>query len=267
MIMADFKYGKFVIGTVIKLVMYLALCFAVRIICMRHAPMPWNYIIPPAAAAVITWVFLTYAEGGKRSFFAKGYMVENIVPGAAVGIAAFGVTAAIEWVMGNLKIIGFIPGFDPRFPLYEVFGFMLFAGIVIFGYFFHIIQHDFGIIPAVLLSAIVYCFEGRHEMPLYTILLDISGYSSRVYVVIVNLLLTAIIAGMAIVYFGDMRSGTAFLCFLGFLENASYEFVKVEYCGKSIIGPDFLYPSLMFTIVMIVIIVWLFAEIRKQQNS
>ncbi|MDE7294081.1 MAG: hypothetical protein K2N72_06625 [Oscillospiraceae bacterium] len=110
----------FAVNTVIKLLVYLVICMAAYVFCglidgtARH-------FAPPVAAAAVTWVFLRFMEGDRRSFFAKGYMLENIVPGAVIGVFAAALPMVTELLLGRLSVDGFTSGADIREPFYEVF--------------------------------------------------------------------------------------------------------------------------------------------------
>ena len=134
--MADTKYGKFVLGSILKLAVFIVLC--------------------AGAYIASRFIFLAAVEGGKRSFFSKGYVLENIVPGAVYAIVIYGLSFFVLFVLGETHITGITSGFDLTEIFLQIVKFWLFAGIAVYGYFFHILQKDFGSITAVLLSALLF---------------------------------------------------------------------------------------------------------------
>ncbi len=264
--MPDIRYRKFVLSTVLKLTVYMLMCIAVRLLCARFAPYPVDKIIPWAAAAVITWFFLTYIEQGKRSFFAKGYMVENILPGAVYGVAVFALSVVLECVMGKIRVNGLITDFDVREPVYEVMAYSLFAGVVIFGYVFHILKQDFGAIPAVIISSVLYL--------VYSVFFHSSWFGGLIksgnlsnpdtLIPLINVLLIGIAACLLEMYLGDMRSAASFLCFVYFMERLTVYMLAGFYRSRALISSAFLYQSFIFTAVLIIFSVKLIISIKRK---
>ncbi len=205
--MADKKYLKFFIGTVIKLTVFLVLCIGARF-GFVFAPSPVNKIAPFVFSVLVTCLFLFYIEGNKRSFLSKGYMVENIVTGGAWGIGTAVISPVLFLLLGDVAIVGFPSGFDPRESVYAVMASSLFLSVVIFGYFFHIIQYDFGAIPAVVLSSVVFAvLMGMMRFGSAEGIMAFDEYIASA----VAYIPMGIVAGMLILNFGDMRSAAAFL--------------------------------------------------------
>ena len=69
--MADTKYGKFVLGSILKLAVFIVLC-AGAYIASRFLGSPADKLLPSVMAVIFTFIFLAAVEGGKRSFFSKG---------------------------------------------------------------------------------------------------------------------------------------------------------------------------------------------------
>ena len=153
--MADTKYGKFVLGSILKLAVFIVLC-AGAYIASRFLGSPADKLLPSVMAVIFTFIFLAAVEGGKRSFFSKGYVLENIVPGAVYAIVIYGLSFFVLFVLGETHITGITSGFDLTEIFLKIVKFWLFAGIAVYGYFFHILQKDFGSITAVLLSALLF---------------------------------------------------------------------------------------------------------------
>lgn len=202
----DFKYVKFFVGTVIKLLMFLALCFGAMII-SRFAHHPLDKIIPSAAAACFTFIFLAAAEGGKRSFFCKGYILENIIPGALWGLGTAAVPALLGLGLGIFSLHAPSGAIDAGESFYAALSIGLFPGIAIFGYFFHIIQIDFGAVPAVIITSLLY---GAYMMTLENGFgwFPPTGFGA---ISLVCFCAVGIAAGMLILNLGDMRSAAAYL--------------------------------------------------------
>lgn len=201
----DFKYIKFFFTTVLKLLMFLVLCFGAAFLC-RRANYPLSSIAPPLPAACFTFIFLTAAEGGGRSFFCKGYLLENMIPGALWGLGAAAAGPLLGLGLGALSLHALPDSFDIRDNLYYACGTGLFLSVVIFGYFFHIIQMDFGGVPAVIISALLYG----------TVITAQGGYFSsadprQLALTIAYFALIGTAPGLLILNLGDMRSAAAFL--------------------------------------------------------
>lgn len=243
------KYAGFVIGTVFKLAFYLVVCFIAALLCRRFAPWAAANTAAPAIAVFVSWLFLTYAEQGKRSFFAKGYLLENVIVGAVTGFGVFAIAAFIEWVFQNLSIDGFISDFDIRDTLYGTFGKELFIGIVIFGYFFHIIKMDFGRITAIIISDIAYAVYILYmNGSLDSVLQNYSDPHN--ILILVNLLLTGTAAGLISYYLGDMRSSCAFLAMFGFADRLTWQLFISSYRGAALSETGYLNNSILFTAVI-----------------
>ena len=203
--MADTKYGKFVLGSILKLAVFIVLC-AGAYIASRFLGSPADKLLPSVMAVIFTFIFLAAVEGGKRSFFSKGYVLENIVPGAVYAIVIYGLSFFVLFVLGETHITGITSGFD-------LVKFWLFAGIAVYGYFFHILQKDFGSITAVLLSALLFLIFAVSQTAGLSSYFD--GISSEEAIIAIDFFLIGIIAGLLIVRCGDMRSAASFLFFYG----------------------------------------------------
>ena len=208
----DKKYVAFVGSSVVKLLIYLLLCAGVYFV-SGFADPPLDSLIPPIAAAFLCFVFLSVIEEGKRSFFSKGYCLENVVPGAAAGGAVYVIIVFAAFLKGDFSFTGLENGFDLTETFLRFAGTYLFAAIAIYGYFFHIVQKDFGSITAVILSSVLYALFFLKLTGGLTILADGVTASEGVYAA--SFLLTGVIAGLLIVRRGDMRSASAFLFLYG----------------------------------------------------
>ncbi len=208
----DKKYIAFVGRSILKLLIYLMLCGGAYLLSAFADP-PFDSLIPPAAAALLCFLFLSVIEEGKRSFFSKGYLLENVIPGAASGLAVYVIIVLAAFIMGDFNFTGLDSGFDlTEMFLYDAKNY-LFIGIAVYGYFFHIVQKDFGSITAVLLSAALYAAFSLYRTGYGAIFADGLTASEGVYAL--SFLLTGIIAGIIIVRRGDMRSAAAFLFVYG----------------------------------------------------
>lgn len=216
--MADTKYGKFVLGSVIKLAVFLVLCAGVYI-CSRFLGSPADKLLPTVMAVIFTFIFLAAVEGGKRSFFSKGYMLENIVPGAAYAAAIYVLSFFVLFVLGEVHITGITSGFDLTEIFLQTVKFWLFAGIAVYGYFFHILQKDFGSVTAVLISALLFTVFAVSSTAGLSSYFD--GITSEEVIIAVDFLLLGIIAGLLIVRCGDMRSAASFLFIYGLCTAAA----------------------------------------------
>lgn len=249
----------FGVSTALKLLVYLIICLAAYAV----APLlggQLQYFLPPAWAAIVTWVFLRFIEGGRRSFFAKGYMVENVIPGAVIGIISAALPMVILFLMGNVRVGGIASDFSLPEAVMQVIRSPLFAGIVIFGYIFHIIKQDFGNVPAVIISALLYCaFEMIISAGSLISIQDIAkGWRT-----VVLILTVAAAAGLCIIYLGDMLSAAAFLCFRELTDIIAARLLNISY---KVSAPDILISADMLKIItMAVICLLLFiAAVKKR---
>lgn len=265
--MADLNYGKFVLSTYCKLLIFLVLC-AGAYIGFGFAAAPIDKLGPPVAAILLTVLFLNVGEGGKRSFLSKGYMVDNIVPGVFWGLAVVLVTAVIYLILGEYIIGSIHPSFDLTDGFLWALSTGFFAGTVIFGYFFHIICKDFGAVPAVIISVIVYLLA---EMFLFgnisgaAVISDISSgkLSAVLGIQMINTVLMGVFASLLILDRGDMRSALMFL----FAQKLS----EVVLCGRADIAPvltgneDFgISASIIFTIVLVAALIIQITSLTKR---
>ncbi|MDE6592646.1 MAG: hypothetical protein K2K57_06250 [Oscillospiraceae bacterium] len=263
--MSGNKGARFAVNTVIKLLVYLLICMAAYVLCGLMVG-AGRHFAPPVAAAAVTWLFLRFMEGGKRSFFAKGYMLENIVPGAVIGVLTAALPMVIELLLGMLSIDGFTSGADIREPFYEVFRESLFAGIVFFGYIFHILQKDAGNICAVMVSSLLYAAFGLITLGNAEgvwLVINIKGDMDIIY--ILSLLLTGAAAGICIMSFGDMRSGTAFICLKKLTEIMTVMLVTVRHDGAVVRNAEFMYTEAVNAVVLGVICVCMFVSAVKKR--
>ncbi len=270
------KYFKFFVVTVLKLTVFLLLCAVlfwltgIRGLIKGAAA----YIIPPAAAAVITWIFLSAVEGGKRSFFAKGYMVENIIQGAVGGILVYVLAFFLLFVTGNAAVNGVNTDFDTRDILFDAMLYGLFGGIAVFGYFFHIIKTDFGAIPAVIISSAIYAVFSAfaHGSDGMAIMRDGDFSNPEVIIYAVNMLLIGAASGLYILAKGDMRSACAFLSLLSITEGFGGNMLKASFKtsvyagnGLSLSGISVhIYSSIIFTGVMLICCINLIIALKKK---
>ncbi len=260
--MPDFKYGGFVISSYVKLLVYLVFCVIVWLVSINFISEPARYFIMPAAAIVISWFFLTYIEQGKRSFFAKGYMVENVITGAVFGIMMFVIPMFIHFALGDVSITHINTSLDVRDVVYHVFANYFFVGIVVYGYLFHIIKSDFGIIPAVIISAVLFALWPSNDM--YTVILSEDIMTKIIYTL--NVLLTGVAAGTISIYMGDVRSSCGLLCLFGFCERFLNSFTDVTspvHSGVYYMPNDIFY-SVVYTVCVLVANVTIISSIRKQ---
>lgn len=249
--MADTKYFGFVLRSIAKLLIYFVICLAALTLCLRFIPLPWGFLAVPVIVGAVTWFFLAYVEQGKRSFFATGYLLENVVPGGLTGLCAFAVPAAVLLIMGTLRVSGIAPEFDLTDAFYKAFCDQLFAGIVIFGYIFHIIKKDFGMITAMIICPLLYVFFGRTDLSGFV--LFTGPQTGLMYMALANVFLTGLCAGAVQLNRGDMRASCAMLLIMGFIENAFPVFFKAEYYDVNVSHADFLYTNIIFTAVLILI--------------
>ncbi|MCM1577420.1 MAG: hypothetical protein NC078_01305 [Ruminococcus sp.] len=255
----------FAVNTFIKLAVYLLICMGIYLLSgliegtARH-------FVPAAAAIGVTWLFLKFMEGGRRSFFAKGYMLENIIQGSVAGIIAAALPMVFEALVNKRLVFdGFVSGVDFRLPLYEVFRVSLFAGVVFFGYIFHILQHDAGNVLAVVISTALYTLFGLFSVSIDGGGLDVTFNSGAGLVCILTLAASGIAAGLCIVNFGDMRSGTAFICLKNLTEIMAVTMMDLRYRGTAAVSGDFMYGSPACTVTLAVICVWLFVSAVKKR--
>lgn len=253
--MADRRYAKFFAGSVIKLGVFLAFCGAACHASLRFLPSPFDRLVPTAAAIVISWFFLTVVEGNKRSFFAKGFLVENVVPGGVWGFAAafagplIGLAFKVRYFNWNADI-----------DITEIFlksvASWLFGAVVIFGYFFHIIRQDFGAIPAVIISSLLYGFFSAYGVSSGVITYDIIIPAAAYFAVI------GAAAGVLILQLGDMRSAVAFL----FIFGVTAELAEAFTVGGRNFGTDIAAPA-MAVLCCIDMFLEMYAEKKKRKQN
>lgn len=253
--MADRQYAKFFAGSVIKLVMFLAFCAAADYVSKLFLPSPFDVLATTVAAIVISWVFLTVIEGNKRSFFAKGFFAENVAPGGAWG---FGVAFAGTLIGLAFKVRWI--NWDADLDFTEIFltavSSGLFSAIVIFGYFFHIIRQDFGSIPAVIISALLYgalsAYEAKAGLITYDIIIPAAAYYSVI----------GTAAGILIIHLGDMRSAAAFL----FIYSLTSEFFEAFTSGGRSFGTDIAAPA-MAVLCCLAMFIEMYEEKKKKKKE
>ena len=253
--MADKQYAKFFAGSVIKLVMFIVLCAAAAYASERFLPSPFDRLAPTAAAIVISWFFLTVIEGGKRSFFAKGFFLENVVPGGSWG---FG-TALIGTLIGlafKVRYFNWNADIDVTEMFLASVASGLFYSIVIFGYFFHIIRHDFGAIPAVIITSLLYGFFSSFGVSSGLITYNIIIPSAAYYAVI------GAAAGILILQHGDMRSAAAYL----FIYSAASELAEAFTTGGRSFGTDIAAPA-MAILCCLSMFLEMYEEKKKKQKE
>ncbi|MGN0638809.1 MAG: hypothetical protein ACI4J0_10595 [Huintestinicola sp.] len=253
--MADRRYAKFFAGSVIKLVMFIVLCAAAAYASGRLLPSPFDRLAPAAAGIVISWFFLTVVEGGKRSFFAKGFLVENVVPGGTWG---FGVAFAGPLIGLAFKVRYF--NWNADIDITGIFltavASGLLSAIVIYGYFFHVIRQDFGAIPAVIISSLLYGFLSAYEVSSGLITYDIIIPAAAYYTVI------GIAAGILILQLGDMRSAAAFL----FIYSLTAELSEAFTTGGRSFGTDIAAPA-MAALCCLSMFIEMYEEKKKRKKE
>lgn len=242
---------RFVLGTIVKLLVYLVICAAAAYVCGRFSPEDTVFVAVPLSAAIINWVCLTYIEMGKRSFLSKGYLLENIFIGAIVGLIVILAAAGVEWVFGKLSMNGFYSDYDVRETIHEVCLHELLAGIVIFGYFYHIIKQDFGMILAVIAASLLYALFVMYDKydGIQTVISSVSSPSQMV--TIFNIILIGVAAALIQIYLGDVRSSCSFLCLFGFGDRLIWQLCISRYNGAVISDTGVLYDSIIFTAVIL----------------
>lgn len=202
--MADKKYGSFFMGTMIKLSLFLVLCAAADHFSGRIVPKPFDKLVPALAAVFITWFFLTVIEKRSRSFFASGYLLQNVIIGGLWGLGAAVAGPLIDLAF-KVRRFNLFPDIDLNGIMLDSVATGLFFAIVIYGYFFHILLSDFGAIPAIAVSSLVYgllsAFEVMAGYMAYDVLMPAMAYYA----------ILGVAAGMLEIAVGDMRSAAAFL--------------------------------------------------------
>lgn len=253
--MADRRYANFFAGSVIKLALFLALCGGAGYASKLLLPSPFDVLVTTAAAIVLSWFFLTIVEGNKRSFFAKGFIAENVVPGGFWGFAAafagtlIGLAFKVRYINWNADI-----------DISEIFltavATGLFSAIVIFGYFFHIIRQDFGAVPAVIITSLLYGFLSAYGVSSGLITYNIIIPAAAYYTVI------GAAAGILILQLGDMRSAAAFL----FIYSLTSEFCEAFTVGGRSFGTDIAAPG-MAVLCCISMFIEMYEEKKKKKKE
>lgn len=253
--MADRRYAKFFAGSVIKLALFLALCGGAGYASKLLLPSPFDVLVTTAAAIVLSWFFLTIVEGNKRSFFAKGFIAENVVPGGFWGFAAafagtlIGLAFKVRYINWNADI-----------DISEIFltavASGLFSAIVIFGYFFHIIRQDFGSIPAVIISALLYgalsAYQAEKGIVTYDIIIPAAAYHAVI----------GTAAGILIIQLGDMRSAASYL----FIYSLTTEFCRAFSSGGKSFGTDIAAPA-MAVLCCLTMFIEMYEEKKKKEKE
>lgn len=231
--MADRHYAKFFAGSVIKLMMFIVLCGAAGYASERFLPYPFNRLAPAAAAIVLSWFFLTVVEGNKRSFFAKGFLAENVLPGGSWGFgAAF--AGSLIGLAFKVRYFNWNADIDITDILLTAVASGLFYSIVVFGYFFHIIRQDFGAVPAVIISSLMYGLFSAYGVSSGLITYNIIIPAAAYYTVI------GAAAGILILQLGDMRSAAAYL----FMYSLTSELCEAFTTGGRSFGTDLAAPGM-----------------------
>ena len=217
--MADRQYAKLVTGTVLKLAVFLGLCGGAYYASGRFLPYPFDRIVTFASAFVITAVFLLTVEHNRRSFFAKGYLLENAVVGGLWGLGC-AVSGPLIGLACSTRY--FYPNPDPDINgiLFDTLSSGTLYAVIIFGYFFHIIRYDIGAVPAVIISSIAFgllCSCGvSRGLITYNILVPAAAY----YAVI------GAAAGMLILQLGDVRSAVMFIFAYSLVSQLAERFTR-----------------------------------------
>lgn len=266
--MADIKYLKFCLGTYFKLFIFLLLSFAAYF-ALSFAPAPIDKLGPAAVMIILNWFFLTYIEGGQRSFFSKGYMVENIVPGALCGFIPLLVLAVLV-LTGKAQFSGINSSFDLTASFLYMLRTGFFISLAVFGYFYHIICKDFGAIAAVIISAVLYTLAelflfGNISTSAFIHIGADGTLSSTILIFAVNILLTGILAGMLPLCLGDMRSATAFICFTQLCRLAVYGGGDTSPLLRMTGDADFS-GSIIYTLILIISIIISIISYSRSKN-
>jgi len=261
--MADTKYGKYVLGSVIKLLVFLALCVGVYL-AADFLDSPVRELLPSIMAVIFTYIFLTIVEGGKRSFFSKGYMLENIVPGAVYAVVIYALSFFVLFVLGETHITGITSDFDLTQIFLQAVKYWLFAGIGIYGYFFHITQKDFGSIAAVLLSALVFTLFAVSQATGLSVYFN--GITTAEIINTAGYFLLGIVSGLLIVHCGDMRSASSFLFIYGLLTSAAEGIGETKPILELSANDNGIGISIVSSIVMVAAAINLLLAIKKDNE-
>lgn len=249
--MADKEYGKFFLGTMVKLSLFLVFCAAAEYLSLRFVPAPYNKLVPPLAAAVITCFFLIVIEGNTRSFFAKGYFLRNTMIGGMWGLGA-AVAGPLVGLAFKVREFNWNADCDFTEIALDSAASGLFLAIVVYGYFYHILVSDFGAIPAIIVSSAVFGLFSAVDVLSGTLTHRILLPAAAYYAVI------GIAAGMLILGMGDMCAAAGFL-FIHQLMSQIFE--AFTYGGRSF-ETDMGAP-----IMAILCAVSVFLEMRREKKE
>ncbi|MDE7294082.1 MAG: hypothetical protein K2N72_06630 [Oscillospiraceae bacterium] len=95
------------------------------------------------------------------------------------------------------------------------------------------------------------------------LVINIKGDMDIIY--ILSLLLTGAAAGICIMNFGDMRSGTAFICLKKLTEVMAVMMMTVRHNGAIARNAEFMYPEVINAVVLGVFCVWMFVQAVKKR--
>lgn len=241
----------FVLGSVAKMIIFLVLCLAVEIFIPNVADGVTAQLVPSVIAIIVSYVFLTMIEQNKRSFFSKGYMLENLIGGIATGFCVIALALVAEWVFGNLRVAGVDSSYNFASSVAVAVSQGLFPALLIFGYIFHIIMSDFGCITAGIFCSLGYtAYECFHAYKPAGQLILAGKYDDPVLVpVILNFVLVGAVCSVMVYYFGDVRSAAGFLTFMSFTRAAAIGLLNPLYKGD-FMAYSALNSSFMLTVAL-----------------
>lgn len=265
--MSGLKYIIHAVGTFIKLSLFLIVCFALRIICPMITEYYAGFFLPSAAVCFVSFLFLVVVEENKRSFFAAGYMLENILPGAASGFVVILIAMSAEWVFGHIKVTGLTDSFLPNDAIVNAFSMGFFPAVVFFGYFFHIIMCDFGCIPAGIISTLCYtayeCFVDHSQAG--EIILAKHFTDPILLPMVLNFILTGAISSVLIVFLGDMRSAAAFITISELTKGLAPAALTATLNGK-VLKPESMDCEFVLTVVLgVFFVLLLFSALDRER--
>ncbi|MGN0666040.1 MAG: hypothetical protein ACI4KF_05890 [Huintestinicola sp.] len=243
------------------IVFVMAGCFIYGFL-IKMYPSELTELFPAAFACIVTFLFLCLAEGGKRSFFAKGFFVENTIPPLVTGF----LTAVIPIIM----IVALRAGFADTSAngLEHIYlsaahsaAIPLFLTISIYGYIFHIISQDagyYGYAWAVVICTVL--FTAAAVFLKLFVSVSVSEMDTLYAVLyIVNIALTGAFMGMCILRMGDIRSAAMHITVQSIVltmitdacRNCAYSpLVNIRYGHNIVSGNGFgLYCSPVMTMI------------------
>lgn len=248
----DKKYVSYFINTVIRICVFIIMCALGSFMSNRLVPSPYNKLVPAGIAIILSWFFLTVIEGDKRSFFAKGYVVENVVPG---GVWGFGAAIAGPFIAIILKhrYFNWDAVTDVTGNFFDAIASGLFLAIVVYGYIFHIICSDFGFIPAVIVSSVMFGVFASASVSSGIMPFDAVLIPAAVYYGIIGAG-----AGMLIVGLGDMRSAAAYLFIFCITKSFADDFI---------VGGNDFFTDLAAPVMSVLCGISMYLELRRDREQ